>query len=40
LNPENARGAAAWPLLGLLGRRLAEVAPAASGPLRYAFRSS
>src|SRR5438067_13254886 len=30
--PENARGAAAWPLLGLLGRRFAEVAPAASGP--------
>jgi hypothetical protein len=29
---ENARGAAAWPLLSLLGRRFAEVAPAASGP--------
>src|SRR6266511_2648066 len=30
--PDNARGAAAWPLLGLLGRRFSEVAPAASGP--------
>src|SRR4051795_4009155 len=34
LSLKNTRGAAAWPLLGLLGRRFSEVAPAASGPAR------